>query len=162
MTLGHTKIGCITGDSTDYGTVHRLEGFRNVMRERGVPFDDSLVHHGKYLIESGYNGAMELFKKNVTAIFAFSDLIAIGVQKAAAECGINIPRDLSLVGYNDSIYANLCPVPLTTIHQPIEMLGSRSFEILMERMQNPDRPHQDYLYPPALIQRASCSMPRND
>lgn len=162
MSLGHKKIGCITGDSTDYGTVHRLEGFRSVMREHNIPFDDSLVHHGQYLIESGYHGAMELFRKDVTAIFAFSDLIAIGVQKAAAECGIVIPRDLSLVGYNDSLYANLCPVPLTTIHQPIEMLGSRSFEILMERIQNPDRPHQDYLYPPALIQRASCSMPRID
>lgn len=159
--LGHRKIGCITGDFTGYASRHRLEGFRKRMEARGVPFDESLVYYGQYQVDSGYRGAMELFKKDVTAIFAFNDRIALGVQNAAAETGISIPEDLSLIGYDDSVYANLCPVPLTTIHQPAEFLGRRSFEILMERIHNPERRHQDYLYPPALIQRASCSIPRH-
>lgn len=159
--LGHRKIGCITGNITDYGTQHRLEGFRKVLSDHNILFDDSLVHYGQYQIDSGFQGALQLFRQDVTAIFAFSDLIAIGVQKAAAQCGLSIPGDLSLIGYDDSFYANLCSIPLTTIRQPIEMLGSRSFEILMERIQNPDRVHQDYLYPPALIRRASCSVPRS-
>ena len=160
LSLGHRNIGCITGNVSDYATQHRLEGFRKVLTAHNVSFTEDQVYHGQYLIESGYLGANALFQKNVTAIFAFSDLIAIGVQKAASERKKSIPQELSLVGYNDSLYANLCSVPLTTIHQPIELLGNRSFEILMERIQNPNREHQDYLYPPALIQRASCSVPR--
>lgn len=158
--LGHRKIGCITGNVTDYGTRHRLEGFRRVLADHNIPLEDSLVYYGQYQVDSGFHGALQLFRQDVTAIFAFSDLIAIGVQKAAAQCGLSIPGDVSLIGYDDSFYANLCSIPLTTIRQPIEMLGSRSFEILMERIQDPDRSHRDYLYPPALIPRASCSVPR--
>ena len=105
---------------------------------------------------------MELFKKDVTAIFAFSDQIAIGVQRAASECGISIPEDLSLVGYDDSTISHLCAVPLTTIRQPIELLGRRACELLIDRIEEPDRAHQDYLYPPVLIQRSSCSLPRHN
>lgn len=159
--LGHKRIGCITGNFSDYGSRHRLEGFRKGLEKHGVPFDASLIYYGNYQIESGYHGALELFKKDITAIFAFSDRIALGVQNAASECGISIPRDMSLIGYDDSVYANICPVPITTVHQPVEILGRRSFEILMERILYPDHAHKDYLYPPALIQRASCSVPRN-
>lgn len=158
--LGHKRIGCIAGSLADYGSLHRLEGFRRVLAAHNIPFDSNLVYNGLYQVESGYHGALELFKKDVTAIFAFSDVIAVGVQNAAAQCDISIPGDLSLVGYDDSFYANLCPVPLTTIRQPTEVLGSRACEILLDRIQNPDRQHQDYLYPPALIQRSSCTIPR--
>lgn len=158
--LGHKRIGCITGNLADYGTLHRLEGFRRVLAAHNIPFDSSLVYNGLYQVESGYHGALELFQKDVTAIFAFSDTIAVGVQNAASQYGISIPKDLSLIGYDDSFYANLCPVPLTTIRQPIEVLGSRACEILLDRIQDPDRQHQDYLYPPALIQRSSCTIPR--
>ena len=108
--LGHRKIGCITGNITDYGTRHRLEGFQKVLKEHKIPFEDSLVHYGQYQIDSGFRGGLELFPQDVTAIFAFSDLIAIGVQKAAAQCGLSIPEDVSLIGYDDSFYANLCSI----------------------------------------------------
>lgn len=160
LELGHTKIGCITGNMSDYGTIHRMEGFRAVLEDKNLPLDESRIYYGQYLVESGYRGAIELFRQDVTAIFAFSDIIALGVEKAAAERGIRIPEDLSLVGYDDSFFANLCPVPMTTIRQPTETLGRRAFEVLIERIANPDREHQDYLYPPALIKRATCSIPR--
>ncbi len=159
--LGHTRIGCITGAFSDYGTKRRLAGYQDVLQQHNIAYDASLIYEGLYQIETGYRGALELFKKDITAIFAFSDLIAVGVQRAAAECGICIPHDLSLVGYDDSFVANLCPVPLTTIRQPIELLGRRACEMLLDRIQDPDKPHQDYFYPPALIQRSSCSMPRS-
>lgn len=158
--LGHTRIGCITGSLSDYGTRRRLKGYQEVLASHNIPYDPDLVYEGLYQIESGYRGAQELFKKNITAIFAFNDLIACGVQRAAAEKGISIPYDLSLIGYDDSSIANLCSVPLTTIRQPIELLGRRACEILIERIQSPTEGHQDYFYPPALIQRSSCSLPR--
>lgn len=158
--LGHTRIGCITGSLTDYGSKHRLAGYKEVLSSHGIAFDPSLIYEGLYLIETGYQGAMELFKQNVTAIFAFSDQIALGVQRAASECGISIPDDLSLVGYDDSSIAHLCSVPLTTIHQPTELLGRRACELLIDRINEPKRPHQDYRYPPTLIQRSSCTLPR--
>lgn len=158
--LGHTRIGCITGSLSDYGSRRRLAGYKEVLAAHNIPYDPSLVYEGLYQIESGYRGALELFKKDITAIFAFSDLIACGVQRAALEQGISIPYDLSLIGYDDSSIANLCSVPLTTIRQPIELLGRRACEILIDRIQSPANTHQDYFYPPALIQRSSCSLPR--
>lgn len=158
--LGHTRIGCITGSLSDYGSKRRLAGYREVLEAHGIPYDPSLVYEGLYQIESGYRGTCELLKKDITAIFAFSDLIAVGVQRAATEFGISIPHDLSLVGYDDSSIAPLCSVPLTTIRQPIELLGRQACEILLARIQNPAKEHVDYFYPPALIQRSSCSLPR--
>lgn len=160
--LGHRKIGCITGSLSDYGSKRRLAGYREVLESHGIPYDPALVYEGLYQIESGYRGALALFQKDVTAIFAFNDLIAVGVQRAAAERQIAIPQDLSLVGYDDSSIAPLCSVPLTTIRQPIELIGRRACEILFERIEDRSRPHHDYYYPPALIQRSSCSIPRAD
>ncbi len=158
--LGHRRIGCITGSMSDYGTKRRLAGYREVLETYGIKFDSSLVYEGLYQLESGYRGAHSLLQKDVTAIFAFNDMIAVGVQRAAMERGVSIPQDLSLVGYDDSSIASLCSVPLTTIRQPIEMIGRRACEILMERMRDSARPHADYYYPPALIQRSSSSIPR--
>lgn len=160
--MGHTRIGCITGSMSDYGTRRRLKGYQEALAAHNIEYDPSLVYEGLYAIESGYRGAQVLFQKGITAIFAFSDLIACGVQRAAMEQGISIPYDLSIVGYDDSSIANLCPVPLTTIRQPIELLGRRACEILLERINSPTNIHnyQDYFYPPMLIQRSSCSLPR--
>lgn len=160
LKLGHKRIGCITGSLTDYGSKRRLSGYREVLEMHGIPYDPSLIYEGLYQIETGYRGAKELFKHDITAIFAFSDQIALGVQRAATEQGISIPEDLSLIGYDDSSIAHLCSVPLTTIRQPIELLGKRACEILMERISDNNRTHHDYFYPPALIQRSSCSLPR--
>lgn len=85
----------------------------------------------------------------------------IGYQDVLKRYGISIPQDLSLVGYDDSSIANLCSVPLTTIRQPIELLGKRACEILLGRIENNSNTHQDYFYPPALIQRSSCSLPNS-
>ena len=159
--LGHTRIGCITGSLSDYGSKRRLAGYKEVLSSHGIPYNPSFVYEGLYLVETGYYGAIELFKQNVTAIFAFSDQIALGVQRAALEYNISIPEELSLIGYDDSSIAHLCAVPLTTIRQPIELLGRRACEILIDRIDTPDRLHQDYLYPPALIQRKSCALPRS-
>lgn len=158
--MGHSRIGCITGSLSDYGSKRRLAGYKDVLDANNIPFDQDLVYEGLHQVESGYRGAMELFKKDVTAIFAFSDWAAVGVQRAAAERGVAIPRDLSLVGYDDSSIANLCSVPLTTIRQPIELIGRGACDILMDRINNLARPHNNTFYPPALIQRSSCSLPR--
>ena len=133
-----------------------------MLEAHNIPYDPSLVYEGLYQIESGYRGACELLKKDITAIFAFSDLIAVGVQRAAAEFGVSIPHDLSLVGYDDSSIAHLCSVPLTTIRQPTELIGRQACEILLSRIKNPSAEHTDYFYPPALIQRSSCSLPRSN
>lgn len=160
--LGHKRIGCITGSMSDYGSKRRLAGYKEVLAYNNISYDPNLVYEGLYQAAAGYRGAKELFKQDVTAIFAFSDQIAVGVQKAATENGISIPNDLSLVGYDDSSIAHLCSVPLTTVHQPIELLGSRVCEILLDRINDPTKEHHDYFYPPVLIQRSSCSLPRPD
>lgn len=157
VNLGHKHIGCITGPMSDYGVKRRISGYKEVLAESGIEYDQDLIYVDSYSTESGYAGAKQLIEKGVSAIFAFSDLIALGVQRAAMDLGISIPNELSLIGYDDSPIAVLSPVPLTTIRQPIDLMGKHACETLLNRIKTPDRPQQDYYFTPTLIERKSCS-----
>ena len=116
--LGHTRIGCITGSLTDYGSKHRLAGYKEVLSSHGIAFDPSLIYEGLYLIETGYQGALELSSR-MSLLFLHS---AIRLRLVYSVLLLNAASRFrmiwSLVGYDDSSIAHLCSVPLTTIHQP--------------------------------------------
>ena len=135
ISLGHTKIGIVGGDM-EYSTAakYRLEGCMRSFEKHGVPFDVmSQYVRGYFSLESGYSAAGRLFRKmpDITAIFAMSDVTAIGVMRAAADRGIRIPEDLSLVGFDGIDIADFLSPRLTTIRQNREAIASRSLDILM-------------------------------
>ena len=124
---GHRKIGCITGGEKEYSAVRRYEGFLKSMKKHGVPLSDGMTYQGDYSFESGYRCAKELLTKDVTAVFAFNDMMAYGAMKAAAEIGKKIPEEVSLIGYDDILFSSMTYIPLTTVRQPMEEISGRVY-----------------------------------
>ena len=155
LSLGHRRIGAIAGPMTEYGTIKRLAGLKEAFRQKGLEFDESLLVCSDYTFEGGCRAAAQLLPKNVTAIFAFNDLMAIGAYKAAGKAGYRIPDDISVIGFDDNPVSKLVYPALTTISQPSQTIGSRACEILLERIKDPERKNCDYFFSPSLVIRKS-------
>ena len=91
-----------------------------------------MVVHGNYTLESGSKCAEYLLKKDITAIFAFNDMMALGTMQAARGKRIDIPGKISLIGFDDILFSKFFPVSLTTISQPILDMSKKAVKILIE------------------------------
>ena len=104
----------------------RCDGYKNALVEYGVPVDANLVLSADYYQESGYAAMrrlLELDKKGVTAVFAASDLMALGAMKAVLDAGLRVPHDISVVGFDNIPNSDLFVVPLTTVAMPAREMG---------------------------------------
>jgi LacI family transcriptional regulator len=118
ISLGHRKIAFINGPSILSSSSERFKGYKRALESSGISYRQSLVYESEPSIAGGYECAKKLFaQKGFTAIFAASDLIAIGVENAAGEFDIKIPKDISLVGFDNMPFAEYTNPPLTTIRQ---------------------------------------------
>lgn len=134
--LGHRRILVITASPRVSSSRERLQGFCTAMEEYGVTVDPSLIihcdasaHDSRRLIDEILSG-----EANFTAIFTFSDYIAWEVIYALNRHGIQVPQDVSVVGFDD-IQSHICfPPPLTTVHFPKRMISSKSVELLLRRI----------------------------
>jgi LacI family repressor for deo operon, udp, cdd, tsx, nupC, and nupG len=123
--LGHRRIAYINGPPVSPLCKDRLRGYKQAMKAAGLAIEAGWIAAGDYSPESGYQAARELLqlKNPPTAIFTASDPMAIGAMRAATELGKNIPRDLSLIGFDDIRFAEYMSPSLTTVHQPRELIG---------------------------------------
>ncbi|OAH09683.1 LacI family DNA-binding transcriptional regulator [Streptomyces jeddahensis] len=130
---GHRRIGIITGPEDMMCSLARLDGFRSAMSMAGLEIDTDLVRFGDFHVEGGYSRAMELLQRpdRPTAIFAGSDLQALGVLEAARVNGLRIPHDLSVVGYDDVPLAQWTSPALTTVHQPLKKMAEEAAQMLL-------------------------------
>jgi len=168
LELGHRFIGIIdsSGDGTKYAGEpghERLKGIQRAMHERGIPFDPALVVVDQLdNVEMGYHGTMRLLKQapHVTAIFALTDAIAVGVLRAASELGIRVPQELSVVGFDDLLLASHVIPRLTTVAQSVEKIGHKATELLLRQIQNPDLPPETTTLDTKLVIRESTAAPR--
>lgn len=121
LQLGHRRIAVITGPEDALASRARVDGYRTAMETTGVPVDPDLVRIGDYRAEDGLRHARELLRlpSPPTAVFTCNDALALGVYRAAAEAGLSIPRDLSVVGFDDLRPAQWTVPPLTTVRQPL-------------------------------------------
>ncbi len=130
--LGHRRIGLLSGSHFSFAT-QRAVGYRAALKDAGIPFDDSIVERApSYSAEEGHEGMKSLLSRarDLTAVFAETDELAIGAIRALYEAGLAVPRDLSIVGFDDiDICAFLSP-GLTTVRQPIREMGRRTAEIM--------------------------------
>ena len=110
-------------------------------------------------MEDGYRIMRELLelKDKPTAVFAYSDLLAIGALKAIKEAKINIPKDIALVGYDDIEFSEFLEPPLTTVHQPRYRIGEEGAKILINRIENKDSEglHQIVLKPNLVVRKSA-------
>ena len=164
LSLGHRRIAHVTGPLQISSVQERLAGYRKGLEEVGLPFDRDLVVHGRLDMEEGYRATEALLGQHpeITAFFLYSDLLAIGALKALRCRGYRVPEDVSLVGYDDIVFAELLEVPLTTVRQPIYEIGRRGMEVLLELVQEPEaeRIRQHVVLEPQLVVRRSTCSPR--
>ncbi|MBO3731806.1 LacI family DNA-binding transcriptional regulator [Glycomyces niveus] len=134
LELGHRRIAVITGPEKVLAGRARLDGYRAAMDLAGVPVDPELVRVGDFQIEDGRKFTRDLLRlpDPPTAIFACNDGEALGVYQAAAEAGVRIPEDLSVVGFDDLPMAEWNIPPLTSIRQPLHDMAETAARMLLE------------------------------
>jgi DNA-binding LacI/PurR family transcriptional regulator len=132
ISLGHKRIAFLGGPKGNLGAEQRARGFREVMAHVNLPILYTERNSGDYTDQNGAARALVLLRKlkRPTAIVAAGDLIAAGVLRAAAEIGISVPKDLSVVGFGDFHVAGLLRPALTTVRIPLEELGANAVTIL--------------------------------
>jgi LacI family transcriptional regulator len=161
--LGHRRIATITGLMDRRPGIDRLRGYRDELKELGLAFRDEYVAYGDFYVESGRAAMAQLLALDEppTAVFAASDLMAIGAISAAREAGVRVPDDLSVVGFDDIQLAPQVQPPLTTVRQDKAGLGRAAGEALLARVDlQPDPPVATVL-PIALVVRGSTGPVRS-
>ena len=136
------------------------EGYRQAMRARGLA-DEIDVVSTSYTQEGGYLGARQLLARppRPTAIFAGADIVAMGVLEALAEAGLTVPGDISVAGYDNTTFAALGPVSLTTVDQAGRQIGAEAARLLLDRIADRQRPSVQVKLSPALIARRTTAPP---
>jgi LacI family transcriptional regulator, xylobiose transport system transcriptional regulator len=129
---GHRRIAIITGPPDMMCAQARLAGYRSVLGLAGIEPDPDLIRFGDFHVEGGHKRAAELLDgpRRPTAIFAGSDLQALGVLEAARMRGLRVPADLSVVGYDDIPVARWSSPALTTVHQPLFRMGQEAVRLV--------------------------------
>ncbi|HVN61663.1 MAG TPA: substrate-binding domain-containing protein [Gaiellaceae bacterium] len=136
LELGHRRIGAITGPPGWVATEERRRAYRGALAAGGIPFEPALELEADFDFEPGAQAAAVLLEleRPPTAIFAFSDMIAVGAMRAARSLGVRIPDELSIVGFDDSAYATVVHPALTTVRQPLAEMGATAVDLLVRLM----------------------------
>jgi len=163
LTLGHRRIGFISNAPLFYsGSQERFNGYKQALAEHNLPLDPDLVRTATFLPESGETAMAALLSLPVrpTAVFAASDVVAFGAISAIHKAGLLIPRDLSIVGFDDIFLAAHSQPPLTTIRVPAYGLGWTATETLIALIEGEEEVTSTTLESELVI-RASCHRPTN-
>ncbi|HEY8532108.1 MAG TPA: LacI family DNA-binding transcriptional regulator [Limnochorda sp.] len=160
VSLGHRRIAFVNGHMEASVSQARLDGFRDGLAAAGLTIPDGWVITSDFTEEGGYQATLALIRQpqRPTAILYASDLMAIGGYRAAREAGLSIPRDLSIVGFDDIDQASRLDPPLTTIHQERYELGRLAARALLDALDHGAAPARVQV-PWWLERRASCGPP---
>ncbi|WP_353085635.1 LacI family DNA-binding transcriptional regulator [Stenotrophomonas sp.] len=161
---GHARIGYITGDPNQTASADRWQGYRDALADAGIGYDDALVQRGYFTYRSGLEAAERLLTLPMppSAIFASNDDMASAVVSVAHRRGLDVPDDLSVVGFDDTSASTMVWPELTTIHQPVADMADTAIDILLREIRrSPSSPRTtvNHLLAHALIQRASVAGP---
>jgi DNA-binding LacI/PurR family transcriptional regulator len=162
--LGHRHIGLIIGPFSKVERVRkRLDGFKAALEDHGLTYRPEWVLEKEPTLIDGKE-AMKILLASAqrpTAVFAASDSLALGAMAAVREAGLKIPDDISLAGFDDVDVSAYFNPPLTTIRVPAYEIGLMAMKILLEMVNDPTMPVQQYCMETSLVVRGSCSAPRS-
>lgn len=155
LSLGHRHIAMIAEDGRSSNG--RIRGYRRALQEAGIAFDVDMLVTCDASVEEGFRhgGRFMDAEHPPTAIFASNDMLAIGVMKAARERNVKIPDDLSVAGFDNTILAAFVDPPLTSVAQPIQEMGRRVVDLLVQSMENGNKTKQRVVLRPELVVRQS-------
>jgi LacI family transcriptional regulator len=157
LELGHTRIGHLAGNPVVSTGVLRRRGYLAAHALAGLPADPRLVVEAGYTEEGGIEAARRLLTLDdpPTAVFAVTDLVALGAAGVARDLGLRIPEELAIVGYNDIPLASRVSPGLTTMHVPIQEFGSVAVRLLMEQLESDAAGGRRVRFTPELVVRES-------
>ncbi|KWX79261.1 LacI family DNA-binding transcriptional regulator [Paenibacillus jilunlii] len=138
ISKGHRKIAMISGTKGDpIAGTPRVQGYRKALEANGIAFDSGYLVYGDFSFESGSRAMEAILRKagEATAVFAASDEMAIGALSAALKHGLNVPEDISIMGYDDLKPAQMVTPPLTTVRQPLYEMGKIASEKLIRMIE---------------------------
>lgn len=159
ISLGHRKIAHISGDVITQAAAQRLEGYRRALKKNNLPIDEGYIFKTDYSRGQARGAAEKLLKMPVpaTAVFVASDSMALEVMAVAREMGKEIPKDLSIVGFDDNPSGLYGPVALTTVRQPLIKMAEESVKLLNTLMtQKKKEKPKNVILPAELVVRESC------
>ncbi|MFC2084354.1 LacI family DNA-binding transcriptional regulator [Bacteroidota bacterium] len=155
---GHRRIAYIGGMKNIPTTLQRKEGYQKALRENGLKLEKSLIRFGNSKHESGKQIAEELLncEKPPTAFFTGNNLITLGALETIHNKKLNIPDDLAIIGFDDMPWAISLNPPLTAVGQPGYEIGKRAADVLLQRINDPDRLRAKIVLNTELKIRESC------
>lgn len=156
--LGHRRVALATGPPRYVPVLRKQEGYRAAMRRLGLLSEeelDQLTEMTIFSVEGGHAAALRLLEHAPTGIVCGSDLMALGVIRAARERGLDVPRDLSVVGYDDSPLIAFTDPPLTTVRQSVRAIGEAAARALIDGINGHPAAPSEYLFRPELVVRGS-------
>jgi DNA-binding LacI/PurR family transcriptional regulator len=152
--LGHERIGLVLGPGDHVPSARKLAAARAAA---GGPLPEEFVARAMFSIEGGHAAAARLIDRGVTGIVCASDPLALGAVRAARRRGLDVPSQVSVVGYDDSAFMNCTEPPLTTVRQPIEAMGRAAVELLSTQISGTAVAANELLFEPELVVRGSTA-----
>jgi len=161
--LGHRRIGFIAGSAEYSLSKRRVAGWQSEMERHGLPIK-GLLAKGDFTLESGMEATRKLLdaSKPVTAIIASNDRMSLGALAVARERGMNVPRDLSLLSFDNTPMVRFTQPPLTAVDQPVAQLAALAAEMIILRLRDEEVPKQPIIVEADIVERQSTAAPRAD
>jgi len=157
ISAGHQRIGMISCRGAVVSIMQRESGFKKALEDSGISFSEELVKYGDYSFNSGLRAANQFvsMKERPTAIFAISDIMAIGALRSIRENNLKVPEDIAVAGFDNINFASMCYPTLTTISQPKYDMGCISMELLLQQIRGELKEPKDILLEYEIIIRES-------
>lgn len=162
ISLGHENIAHIAGSGKIHSGIIRREAFLTAMKQFAPQVKEPIIIEGDFRFESGRMAATEMLalKDLPTAVVVANDMMALGAMQEFKAAGMTVPKDISIVGFDDIAFASLSDPPLTTVYSPRAEIGRRAIEALMSTIENPNQSGVELSIPTYLITRRSTAPPR--
>ncbi|MBU3215172.1 LacI family transcriptional regulator [Clostridium estertheticum] len=155
--LGHSSIAHIVGISENLSGIERFNAYKNALTDAGISVKSNLIVKGDFTINGGYNATKKLLQKEIpTAIFCGNDMMAIGAMQAIEEANLNVPEDISIVGFDDIEVARYINPALTTVRMKLLEMASIATNTLITSIESNSNFSANYTLPIDLIERNSC------
>lgn len=161
LELGHEQVHHLAGPVGSDPATARLAPWRRVLEQRGIQPPEPF--RGDWTAQSGYDIGRRIAERgDVTALYCANDEMAIGALRAFHECGLRVPADISVVGFDDLAISSQLPVPLTTVRQDYHAIGSSLFNLVLEQIDAEAGfvPHRRIIVPTTMVIRATTAPPR--
>lgn len=155
---GHSTVIHLTRKYSIIAVEERIEGLKQAFKDHNLSLQEKNIYRRcEGSVESGYTEMLKILKerRGFTAVFAYNDIIAFGVMKAVHECGLRIPTDIAIMGFDNLAFSEICLVPLTTVNQNLFALGTTSMEVLLNKVQGKENAPYPMMPEPYIVERQS-------